>query len=81
VRGGNGRDVKQMCCGAFYRPEEVGLRERGSEWASFKTSVSVVGALLENRSIAMVKYGCNRTIFDAIHSNINNVTLVKSGCK
>jgi hypothetical protein len=81
VRGRNGRDMKQMCCGAFYRPGEVGFRERGTEWASFKTSVSAAGALLENRSIATVKYGCNRTIFDAIHSNSNNVTLVKSGCK
>jgi hypothetical protein len=34
--------------------------------------------LLENQSIFMVKYGCNRVIFIAIPSNSNNVVLVKS---
>jgi hypothetical protein len=44
-------------------------------------SCNDVEALLENRSIATVKYGCNKVIFVAIHSNSNNVTLIKSGCK
>jgi hypothetical protein len=37
--------------------------------------------LLENRSIATVKYGYNRVISVATPSNSNNVTLVKSGSK
>jgi hypothetical protein len=37
-------------------------------------------ALLEYRSPATMKCGCNRAIFLAIPSNCNNVTLVKSGC-
>jgi hypothetical protein len=37
--------------------------------------------LLENRSIATVKYDCYKVIFVEIPSNSNNVTLAKSGCK
>jgi hypothetical protein len=45
VSGRNGRGLKWLGCGAFYRPEEVGRREAvGVEWASFKTLVSVAGA-------------------------------------
>jgi hypothetical protein len=42
---------------------------------------SAAVALLENWSIATVKYGCNMSIFVAIPSNNNNVTLVKIGNK
>jgi hypothetical protein len=38
-------------------------------------------AVLENWSIATVKFGSNKAIFVAIPSNSNHVTLVKSGCK
>jgi hypothetical protein len=34
-----------------------------------------------NRSVAMVKYDCNRVIFVAISFNSNNVTLFESGSK
>jgi hypothetical protein len=55
--------------------------EDGGLTSSLTGRVELVDALLENRSIATMKYDCNMIIFVAISFNNNNVTLVKSCSK